>query len=207
MAETENKTQEKVTPKPKAQSKSSKKNNIVGVTREYVIPLRDKIRVVPRYKKTNKAIKTIKEFLAKHMQVRDRDLDKIKLDTYLNEQIWSRGIKNPQHKVKVKATKDDKGIVSVELAEPSAKLKFKKIREEKIIQKASEAGNKKPVKEEAPAKDKKEDAEKKADETEKKSAVVEAGEKIEKAAAKQVKHSAKDKASPSRNQQRKSLAR
>ena len=48
--------------------------------REYIIPLRAKCRVVPRYKKTNKAVKTVKEFLAKHMKVENRDLNKIKLD-------------------------------------------------------------------------------------------------------------------------------
>ena len=66
-------------------------------------PLRKKIRVSPRYKKTNKAIKIVKEFLARHMKIRDRDLKKIKLDTYLNEFLWSRGIRNPPHKIRVKA--------------------------------------------------------------------------------------------------------
>jgi len=48
------------------------------IEREYVIPLREKVRVVPRYKKTNKAVKTVKEFLAKHMRIYDRDLKKNK---------------------------------------------------------------------------------------------------------------------------------
>ncbi|MEK6817555.1 MAG: 50S ribosomal protein L31e, partial [Nanoarchaeota archaeon] len=46
-----------------------KKQNIIE--REYTIPLREKVRSVPRYKKTNKAVRTIKEFLAKHMKVYD----------------------------------------------------------------------------------------------------------------------------------------
>jgi len=49
------------------------------VERIYTIPLREKCRVVPRYKKTNKAIKTIKEFIARHMKIQDRDLKKLKL--------------------------------------------------------------------------------------------------------------------------------
>ncbi len=101
------------------------------IEREYVIPLREKCRVVPRYKKTNKAIKTIKEFLAKHMKVEDRDLKKVRIDRYLNEAVWERGIKKPLHKVKVKAIKED-GIVRVELLEMPAHLKFKKAREEKL---------------------------------------------------------------------------
>ena len=49
------------------------------IEREYVIPLRIKWKNVPRYKKTNKAIRTIKEFLVRHMKIRDRDLNKIKI--------------------------------------------------------------------------------------------------------------------------------
>jgi len=80
------------------------------IEREYIIPLRYKGRAVPRYKKTPKAIKTIKEFLAKHMKIKNRDLKKIKIDKYLNEQMWFRGIKKPPVKIKVKAVKE-KGVV------------------------------------------------------------------------------------------------
>lgn len=65
------------------------------IEREYIIPLREKGRSVPRYKKTPKAIKTVKEFLARHMKIRDRDLNKIKLDRFVNEALWYRGIKKP----------------------------------------------------------------------------------------------------------------
>ena len=73
--------------------------------REYVIPLRNQWKRVPRYKRANKAIKAIKEFLAKHMKVENRDLKKIKVDTYLNEEVWFRGIKKPPAKIKIKAKK------------------------------------------------------------------------------------------------------
>ena len=105
------------------------------IEREYVIPLREKVRPVPRYKKTPKAIKSIKEFLAKHMKVRDRDLKKIKIDPYLNEQIWIRGIKRPIHKIKVKVVKEE-DIFRVYSTELPAKINFKKIREEKLEEKA-----------------------------------------------------------------------
>ena len=119
------------TKKSKTETKSDK------IEREYVIPLREKVRVVPRYKKTNKAVKTVKEFLARHMKIYDRDLNKIKLDKYLNEALWTRGIRKPPHKIKVKAIKEG-DIVRVELAEFSDKLKFKKAREEKALQKTKE---------------------------------------------------------------------
>ena len=73
----------------KAKTQTKKEEQI---EREYIIPLREKCRPVPRYKKTPKAIKSVKEFIAKHMKVRDRDLSKVKIDKYLNEALWHRGI-------------------------------------------------------------------------------------------------------------------
>lgn len=124
-------------------------NQLGKIEREYVIPLRGKYQHVPRYKKTPKAIKEIKVFLVKHMRVRDRDLNKIKLDGFINEFMWARGIKNPQPKIKVKAVKDEKtGIVKAELVDLPNKLKFKKVRAEKLSQEAQKAAekNKKEVK-------------------------------------------------------------
>ncbi len=188
------------------------------IEREYVIPLRKKVKVVPRYKKTNKAVKTVKEFLARHMKIRDRDLKKIKIDKYLNEALWFRGIRKPPHKIKVKAVKEGE-IVRAELSDMPEKLKFKKAREERKLREAKEMleGKKskmekakevteKPTeavapKEGVPSKEgkekqtaskedvlSKESKEKKVEEKEKKSAVVEAGAKMEKAAAQKTKH-------------------
>ena len=109
----------------------AEKKETKNIEREYVIPLRKQVKKVPRYKKANKAVKTIKEFLVRHMQVRDRDLNKVKIDRHLNEMVWFRGIKRPPAKVKVKAVKDDKGIVRVESIQLMEGLKFKKTREEK----------------------------------------------------------------------------
>lgn len=100
------------------------------IEREYVIPLREKCRPVPRYKKTPKAIKSIKEFLVRHMKIRDRDLKKIKLDNDVNEVVWARGIKKPVNKVAVKAVKEG-DIVRVSLANIPKKLADKKKRLEK----------------------------------------------------------------------------
>jgi large subunit ribosomal protein L31e len=120
----------------------AKKIETKKIEREYTIPLREKCRVVPRYKKTNKAIKTVKEFLVKHMQIRDRDLNKIKLSESLNEYLWKRGIRSPPNKVSVKATKEG-DIVRVELSELTQKQKKKIARLEKREKIAEE--KKKPV--------------------------------------------------------------
>ncbi len=186
-----------------------------NIEREYVIPLRKKVKIVPRYKKTPKAIRTIKEFLARHMKIRDRDLRKIKIDRYLNEFLWFKGIKKPPHKIKVKAVKEG-DIVKAELAEMPEKLKFKKAKEERILKKAEGIlKGKKTMMEKAKEgvqkteEEKKEEVEKKEEEKEKKAAVVEAGKEIEKAAAKKVKHEAKaaGKATKQKHQMRKALAK
>ncbi len=158
--------------------------------REYIIPLRDAIARVARYKRANKAVKTIKEFLARHMKVQDRDLNKVKIEKHLNEYIWSRGIRNPPAKIKVKVTMEG-DIVKAELAELTEKLKFKMARLEKRNTRAmaSAEERKKAAKEEK----KEEPTEEKKEETEEKqAAVIEAGAKMEKAASKTMKHSSQD---------------
>ena len=107
------------------------------IEREYVIPLREKCRPVPRYKKTPKAVKTLKEFIVRHMKIYDRDLNKVKIDTFLNEQLWRRGIKKPLHKVKVKAVKEGE-IVRVYALDLPKRLEFKKARLEKREKRAKE---------------------------------------------------------------------
>ena len=180
---------------------------IEKIDKEYTIPLKDKWKRVPRYKRANKAIKAIKEFLVRHMKIRDRNLEKIKIDKYLNEAVWFRGIKKPPIKIKVKAIKEG-DIVKVELAEMPDKLKFKKLREEKREQKAIEKVDKKKsakveeTKEKEGAGKTEEDIKK---EKEKKSAVVEAGQKRGKDAAKRAKHQVGGKTKQPKRQIRKAL--
>jgi large subunit ribosomal protein L31e len=177
----------------------AKEINQEKIEREYIIPLREKTRPAPRYKKTPKAIKSIKEFLVRHMKVRDRDLNKIKIDKYLNEYIWKRGIKNPVHKIKVKVIKQG-DIVKVELVNVPDKLKFKKLREERLDQSAAEAVQRKKslmqkAKESLKAEDKKEEIseEKKEEEKEKEKAVEEVRKQIEENLHKQRKHETTEK--------------
>src|SRR4030042_3994514 len=173
-----------------------KKTNDNKIEREYIIPLRRRWKIVPRYKRTNKAVRTVKEFLVRHMKIRDRDLDKIRIDKYLNEVLWSRGIRNPPSKIKVKAIKEG-DIVRVEAAELPANIKFKKTRREKIESSAKEIAKKKKTEkaEVEEAKDENKDGveDKKAEE-EKKESVIEAGKEMEKAVAKTEKHTTKVKA-------------
>ena len=79
--------------------------------RVYVIPLRD-VKRVPRTIRSPKAIRLVREFLMRHMKS-----DDIKIDSSVNEKIWERGIQKVPPKIKVKATKEEDGSVSVTLVE------------------------------------------------------------------------------------------
>lgn len=178
------------------------------VEREYVIPLRCEWKKVPRYKKANKAIKAIKEFLVKHMKIYDRDLKKIKIDTYLNEFVWFRGIKKPPAKVKIKAIKEGENV-RVKLAELPKKLKFKKAREEKrdMIAEKSKKSPKIVDKKDESEEKAEESAEKKKDEKEKVKAVAEATKQLEKTTAKKMKHQTGGKVKQKTQPIRKALAK
>ena len=175
------------------------------IEKEYIIPLRRKWVKVPRYKRANKAIKAIKEFLARHMKVGDRDLNKIKLDKYLNEFVWIRGIRKPPIKIKVKVVKEGE-IIKAELAELPEAFKFKKARLEKREKKATEIISKKKEKAEEPEKTEEKKEEEKKEAEEKKAAVVEAGKELAKKAAKTTKHQTKVSKQPKR-QRRQALAK
>ncbi|MDR2967234.1 MAG: 50S ribosomal protein L31e [Methanobacteriaceae archaeon] len=77
--------------------------------RVYTIPLRD-VKNVPRSIRAPKAVKFVKEFLQKHMKS-----EEIIIDSSINEKIWERGIQKIPSKIKVKATKDEEGVVEASL--------------------------------------------------------------------------------------------
>jgi large subunit ribosomal protein L31e len=80
------------------------------IERTYNIPLREGFIKTARYKKTKKAVTTLKEFLSKHMKS-----DKILIGKHLNEALWVHGIKNPPHHIKVAVRKEEDGTVKAEL--------------------------------------------------------------------------------------------
>jgi large subunit ribosomal protein L31e len=155
--------------------------------REYIIPLRKETRKVPNYKRAGRAVKAIKKFLARHMKVYDRDLDKIKIDRYLNDEIWFRGAKKPPAKIKVKAIKYDNGLVKVELVDIPKVVKYKIDREKrksKEVEKKTEEKKEKKLEEKVGEKTEEE----KKEEIEKEKSTVESGLKQQKKQAKQIKH-------------------
>ena len=139
--------------------------------RIYTIPLRKEFQKAPRYKKSGKSIRAIKEFIIKHMKT-----DEVKIGKYLNELVWKNGPKNPPHKVSVKAIKED-NITAVELidAPVEEKTEEKKTKKEEVKEEIKEE-----VKEELKEEGMKEEvAEKVAEEVKE-----ESGEEIAKEATK-----------------------
>lgn len=86
------------------------KENIKTIERTYNVPLRKEFLKVPRWRRTEKAITALKQFLAKHMKS-----EEVKLSKDVNEEIWKHGIRNPPHHVKVNVSKDAEGVVKAEL--------------------------------------------------------------------------------------------
>jgi large subunit ribosomal protein L31e len=78
---------------------------------EYIIPLK-KAKRCPKSKRAKVAIRTLKEFVSKHLKA-----EKIKLDKKLNEKIWERGMENIPPKIKIKTSKLADGTIVVALAE------------------------------------------------------------------------------------------
>ena len=99
------------------------KTNEKSLERTYNVPLRKEYMKAPRWNRTKKAVTALRQFLAKHMKS-----ENVRLSKELNEAMWKHGIKNPPHHIKVKAVKDDKGVVKAELmgAEKPASKKAEK---------------------------------------------------------------------------------
>ncbi len=83
------------------------------IERVYNVPLRKGFIQTARYKKTKKAVSTLKEFLVRHLK--QKDPKKILIGKVLNEELWKHGIKNPPRMVKITVIKEDDGTVKAEL--------------------------------------------------------------------------------------------
>jgi large subunit ribosomal protein L31e len=113
--------EEKEEAKPK---RKEKKEEEIVEERFYIIPLQ-KALVRPPKKRAPRAMQLVKEFVNKHMKVEmkvseeeeEEELPQLIIDTGVNEKVWSRGIEKPPRKIKVRATKDKDGNVTVYLAE------------------------------------------------------------------------------------------
>lgn len=188
---------EKSKPAVVKETKKIEKKTVIELEREYTIPLRKEYLKVQKFRKAKKATKAIKEFLAKHMKVEDRDTRKVKIDRYLNEEVWSRGMVRPPTRIKVKAIKKD-GIVYAELAELPEYVKFKKAKDEKRHTPVKIASEVEQDKKEEVTEDNKETKEKEK-------ASQEVGKAAQKESAKTEKHSTKARHEKKTRPKRKTL--
>lgn len=165
------------------------KETKIVLERTYTVPLRKEWLKAPRWKRTKKAVKALKEFIAKHMKVPERDVNKVKIDSWVNKALWLRGIKKPPHKITVKAIKDSEGNVKVEFVGLPPKFKV----QEEFLKKKIEKTRKREE-EKAKEREKKkaeEEAKKKAEEAKKKEEVEEAKTEEEKLEEKEKKEKEK----------------
>lgn len=78
--------------------------------RIYTIPLRA-VKKAPRWKRSNRAIRLILEYLERHTKS-----DRIVLDSGINVKVWERGSKKPPSKIRVRVT-EEKDAIKAELLE------------------------------------------------------------------------------------------
>src|SRR3989338_5449687 len=113
------------------------KTNEKSLERTYNVPLRKEYMKAPRWNRTKKAVTALRQFLAKHMKS-----ENVYLSKELNEAMWKHGIKNPPHHIKVKAVKDDKGVVKADLfgaEKPASKKTHAEKKEAKTAKKENKA--------------------------------------------------------------------
>ncbi|XP_046665593.1 60S ribosomal protein L31 [Homalodisca vitripennis] len=82
--------------KPKGEKKGKSAINEV-VTREYTINLHKRLHGVGFKKRAPRAIKEVRKFAVQKMGTPD-----VRVDTHLNKQIWSKGIKNVPFRIRVR---------------------------------------------------------------------------------------------------------
>jgi large subunit ribosomal protein L31e len=73
----------------------------------YTVNLRD-LWTAPKDKRAPKAVRTLREFVKRHMKV-----DNVKVSNEINQEIWARSIQKPPRKLKIRAVKDKEGQVIV----------------------------------------------------------------------------------------------
>lgn len=80
--------------------------------------------LAPSNKRAPKAMKMIRDFIRKHMKLEakegaeeEKGPKKLVISNEVNERVWGRGVRKPPRRIRVRATKDKDGNVTVYLAE------------------------------------------------------------------------------------------
>ena len=105
--------------KPK---KKKKEEDEVVEEKTYTIPL-GKALIMPPRRRSPRAMRMIRAYIVKHMKIPSRAEEEdespptITITKEVNEHVWEKGIEKPPRKIRVRATKDKEGNVTVHLAE------------------------------------------------------------------------------------------
>jgi len=111
------------------------------VERVYTVNL-GKVLLSPDNQRAKRAINMIKEFARHHMKI-----EQVKLEEDVSHLLWSRGIKHPPRKIRVRMTKTDEGYVLVSIyegEEESTEKEEKKAELEKVEPKPEPAAKPEP---------------------------------------------------------------
>jgi len=108
----------------KEKKKKKEKDENIVEERIYTIPL-GRALVRPPKKRAPRAITLMRDFVIQHMKIdlsakaeeEHGELPTLSISNAVNEKIWSRSIKKPPRKIRIRATKDKDGNVKIFLAE------------------------------------------------------------------------------------------
>jgi len=74
----------------------------------YTIPLRHVHVVTPRGKRAPRAVRDVRDFVARHMKA-----EEVAMSNEVNDALWARSINKPPRRITVRAVKDKEGKVIV----------------------------------------------------------------------------------------------
>ena len=120
----EEETEETKKEKAKPSRKKKEEEEDIAEERMYTIPL-GRALVRPPKKRAPRAMQLVRAFITRHMKLaatvsdedEEQELPALVISKEVNEKVWSRGIEKPPRKIRVRATKDIDGNVTVYLAE------------------------------------------------------------------------------------------
>jgi large subunit ribosomal protein L31e len=99
------------TPKKKEEEEPEEEEEIID-ERIYTVPLRKAYWTGSRLRRSNRAVRVLREFVERHMKP-----EELLIQPEVNERIWARGIQKPPRRVRIRATKNSDNLVRVYLAE------------------------------------------------------------------------------------------
>lgn len=95
---------------PAAEAEEAEGEEEIEVVEEkiYTIPLRHVWVVTPRGKRAPRAVRDVRDFVARHMKA-----EEVAISNEVNAALWARSINKPPRKITVRAVKDKEGKVIV----------------------------------------------------------------------------------------------